>query len=110
MVTCFSHITVILRPNISFYFVAIVYFAELKSIQEQIVGIKDALTLLPPAHYNTLKYLMEHLNRLVFVSAAYLAPSMKACHPVYAQVHTHTHMHDACTHTRVVSMLMITSG
>lgn len=44
---------------------ALIKAAQLKSIQEQIVGIKDALTLLPAAHYNTLKYLMEHLNRVV---------------------------------------------
>ncbi|XP_069675242.1 beta-chimaerin [Periplaneta americana] len=44
---------------------ALIKAAQLKSVPEQIVGIKDALTLLPAAHYNTLKYLMEHLNRVV---------------------------------------------
>ncbi|XP_021940281.1 beta-chimaerin isoform X2 [Zootermopsis nevadensis] len=44
---------------------AVIKAAQLKSIEKQIVGIKDALTLLPAAHYNTLKYLMEHLNRVI---------------------------------------------
>ncbi|KAJ9593463.1 hypothetical protein L9F63_014992, partial [Diploptera punctata] len=44
---------------------AVIKAAQLKTVQEQIVGIKDALTLLPAAHFNTLKYLMEHLHRVV---------------------------------------------
>lgn len=46
----------------------------LKSIQastvhEQITQTKKALSLLPPAHYNTLKYLLEHLFRVTEHSA-----------------------------------------
>ncbi|PSN46102.1 N-chimaerin [Blattella germanica] len=44
---------------------ALIKAAQLKTVQEQINGIKDALTLLPAAHFNTLKYLMEHLYRVV---------------------------------------------
>ncbi|KAL0271769.1 UNVERIFIED_CONTAM: hypothetical protein PYX00_008762 [Menopon gallinae] len=32
---------------------------------DQIAALRDALTLLPPAHYNTLKYLIEHLSKVV---------------------------------------------
>ncbi|XP_067144575.1 N-chimaerin-like isoform X2 [Centruroides vittatus] len=36
-----------------------------RSSQElQLEGLKEALSLLPPAHYQTLKFLMAHLNRV----------------------------------------------
>ncbi|XP_014287385.1 beta-chimaerin isoform X1 [Halyomorpha halys] len=34
------------------------------TLREQIRATKDALSLLPPAHYNTLKYLMAHLAKV----------------------------------------------
>ncbi|XP_068086817.1 beta-chimaerin isoform X2 [Anabrus simplex] len=42
---------------------ALIAAAQKKSQRDQLAGIKDALTLLPLAHYNTLKFLMEHLYR-----------------------------------------------
>nr|CAD7255910.1 unnamed protein product [Timema shepardi] len=44
---------------------ALITAAQLKTVEEQKKGMKDALTLLPGAHLNTLKILMEHLNRVV---------------------------------------------
>ncbi|KAL1132269.1 hypothetical protein AAG570_010226 [Ranatra chinensis] len=38
---------------------------HLPSMNEQLQGTKEALALLPPAHYNTLKFLMAHLYRVV---------------------------------------------
>ena len=35
------------------------------SENDLLAALKDALTLLPPAHYHTLKYLIEHLSRVV---------------------------------------------
>lgn len=43
-----------------FYFIL-----ENASESNLVAALKDALTLLPPAHYNTLKYLIEHLSRVV---------------------------------------------
>lgn len=37
---------------------------QASSLKEQINKVKQALDVLPPAHYNTLKYLMEHLYRV----------------------------------------------
>lgn len=40
-------------------------FSEHAAENDRIVALRDALTLLPPAHYNTLKYLIEHLSKVV---------------------------------------------
>ncbi|XP_024081116.1 beta-chimaerin isoform X1 [Cimex lectularius] len=37
---------------------------ELPTLKEQIIMTKEALAHLPPAHYNTLKYLMAHLSKV----------------------------------------------
>lgn len=44
---------------------AIIRAIQKPTVREQISGLKDALTLLPPAHYNTLKFLLAHLHRVV---------------------------------------------
>uniref|UniRef100_A0A1B6DY43 Beta-chimaerin n=2 Tax=Clastoptera arizonana TaxID=38151 RepID=A0A1B6DY43_9HEMI len=36
-----------------------------QSLKDRVSLIKDALKILPPAHYNTLKYLISHLRRVV---------------------------------------------
>ncbi|XP_063230291.1 beta-chimaerin isoform X2 [Bacillus rossius redtenbacheri] len=43
---------------------ALISAAQCKCVEDQKKGIRDALTLLPPAHLGTLKYLMEHLGRV----------------------------------------------
>lgn len=35
----------------------------LKSVGEQVLAIREAMKQLPPAHYNCLKFMIEHLNR-----------------------------------------------
>ncbi|KAK7872201.1 hypothetical protein R5R35_001761 [Gryllus longicercus] len=44
---------------------ALIAATQHRALHEQIAGIKDALTLLPTAHFNTLKFLMEHLFRVM---------------------------------------------
>lgn len=43
---------------------ALIEAVRLGSVREQIRATKEALSLLPPAHYNTLKYLMAHLFKV----------------------------------------------
>lgn len=38
--------------------------AQAESLQLKLKGIKNALSLLPPPHFYTLKYFVEHLNRV----------------------------------------------
>ncbi|KAE8739615.1 hypothetical protein FOCC_FOCC014880 [Frankliniella occidentalis] len=38
--------------------------AQASSLETKLKGIKDALSLLPPPHFHTLKYFVEHLNRV----------------------------------------------
>lgn len=44
-------------------------FQALKSVGEQVIAIREALKKLPPAHYNSLKFMIEHLNRIASHSA-----------------------------------------
>lgn len=44
---------------------ALIAATQQRLLQDQIAAIKDALTLLPSAHYATLKFLMEHLHRVM---------------------------------------------
>ncbi|XP_046684323.1 beta-chimaerin [Homalodisca vitripennis] len=44
---------------------AMIRATQKSSLLQQVAGVKDALTLLPPAHFNTLKYLLAHLTRVV---------------------------------------------
>ncbi|XP_039289674.1 beta-chimaerin isoform X2 [Nilaparvata lugens] len=44
---------------------SIITAVQMSSLREQKKCLKDALTLLLPAHYNTLKYLIFHLARVV---------------------------------------------
>lgn len=42
-----------------------IYISGCKSVGEQVIEMREAMRQLPPAHYNCLKFMIEHLNRLV---------------------------------------------
>lgn len=55
-----------MRKSLSFFFdccIDIVFVLEHKNRDLKISSIKHALRSLPKAHYDTLKYMIEHLNR-----------------------------------------------
>lgn len=39
------------------------YHAEITDAEKRLESLHEALKLLPPAHYETLRYLMAHLKR-----------------------------------------------
>ena len=39
-------------------------FLECKSVGEQVISIRESMKFLPQAHYNCLKYIIEHLTRV----------------------------------------------
>lgn len=53
----------------SFFFLGIIniqlHFAGCKSVGEQVLKMREAVKQLPPSHSNSLKYVIEHLNRFV---------------------------------------------
>ena len=50
---------------------------EIMDPDEQLETLHEALTLLPPAHCETLRYLMAHLKRQVPNSDAYICTTSK---------------------------------
>ncbi|XP_073972532.1 rho GTPase activating protein at 5A [Rhodnius prolixus] len=43
---------------------ALIKAVQFPTLREQIANLKDALNHLPPAHYNTLKFLIAHLSKI----------------------------------------------
>ena len=42
-------------------------FIGCKSVGEQVIQMREAMRQLPPAHFNCLKFMIEHLNRYVLI-------------------------------------------
>jgi hypothetical protein len=45
------------------YLLIVPFFSECKSEGEQLIAIREAMKLLPTAHYTSLKFIIEHLSK-----------------------------------------------
>lgn len=59
----FSKIMIYFLINCVFVTKMFYFYLETQMIWERLLQVKEALKKLPPAHYNTLSYLMAHLYR-----------------------------------------------